>query len=249
MPAYDLSRMSLREVSECSVALRGLGAGARSMEEAANRIVRHLYDELGDGQGRACALVRFYKTHPYGELEPPLREFARGVMGGEEPSPAVNCLTLLATVGDEPAWRSRRASTRHQTIPLPGHDVVERLPMVAQLINQLGVPVEAVVASDPSLLLDLQQRTFNVFHVPTALGSPYIPAQAEFVVPHGIRSALGFGGILPSGDLFAIIFFSRAEVNRETADLFKPLALSAKLAVLPFASGPIFADEAESGAA
>ena len=251
MPGYELSRMTLRGITECSVALRGLGTGARSMEEAARRVVRFLYEELrAEGGGeRACALVRFYKTHLYGDLDPALQDFARGVMGDPEPAPTVNCLTLLATAGDEPAWNARRGSARHQTIPLPGHDVVERLPMVAQLINQLGVPVEAVVAPDPALLLDLQQRTFNVFHVPAAAGSPYIPAQEDFVAPYGIRSALGFGGILPSGDLFAVILFSLTPVNRETADLFKPLALSAKLAVLPFAAGPVFDGDGDGGGA
>jgi len=52
---------------------------------------------------------------------------------------------------------------------------------------------------------------------------------------------LGFGGILPSGNLFVIIIFSAVELARETADLFKTLALSVKLAVLPFDGKAIFA--------
>ena len=63
--------------------------------------------------------------------------------------------------------------------------------------------------------------------------------------PYGVKSALGFGGMLPSGGLFAVILFSRAPISRETAALFQTVALNAKLAVLPFAAGPIF----RSGAA
>ena len=63
---------------------------------------------------------------------------------------------------------------------------------------------------------------------------------AEFVVPFGIKSVLGFGGVLPPGDLFAVIMFSRVPVPRETADLFRNLALSVKLAILPFSRGPVF---------
>ena len=54
--------------------------------------------------------------------------------------------------------------------------------------------VSTVVRPDRELLLGLDQRQYNVFHVPDANGSPFIPAQTEFVVPCGVRSVLGFGG-------------------------------------------------------
>ena len=53
----------------------------------------------------------------------------------------MKCLTLLASTGDEPEWRDRHRSRGHQAIPLPSADIVEQAPMVAQLINQLGVPL------------------------------------------------------------------------------------------------------------
>jgi hypothetical protein len=150
------------------------------------------------------------------------------------------CLTLLGTAGDLPEWNSRRASLGHQVIPLPSAEGVARIPMIAQLITQLGLEVSSVLKPDPHVVVDLQQKSFNVFYVPTALGSPYIPAQDDFVVPFGVRSVLGFGGVLPQGDLFAVIMFARILLSQETAEMFKPLALSAKLAILPFANGPLF---------
>jgi hypothetical protein len=78
------------------------------------------------------------------------------------------------------------------------------------------------------------QKTYNVFLVQEALGSPYIPAQQEFVVPYGIKSVMGFGGMLPLLDIFVIIMFLKASISREVADLFKNLSLNVKLAVLPF---------------
>jgi hypothetical protein len=107
--------------------------------------------------------------------------------------------------------------------------------MISQLIRQFGLEVQAVLSPVSSVLLDAEERTFNVFHVPDAVGSPYIPVQQEFVVPFGIRSAVGFGGILPSANLFATILFSKLAITRETASLFRPLALSIKVALLPFA--------------
>lgn len=52
---------------------------------------------------------------------------------------------------------------------------------------------------------DLRGKTYGVFHVAEARESAYVPAQADFVVPYGIRSVVGFGGPLATGDLFAVI--------------------------------------------
>ena len=49
-----------------------------------------------------------------------------------------------------------------------------------------------------------------------------------------VQSVLGFGGILISGALFAIILFSKTHIPRETAERFKTLAPNVKQAVLPF---------------
>lgn len=238
---FDLASFTLRDMTECGAALRKLGVGAHSMEEAANRVVRYLYEHLVDkpsGQP-SCALVRFFKTHPYEEFDAPLREFATRMLDGRAPSPAMQCLTLLATAGDKPEWNSRKTSVGHQAIPLPSPEMVRRAPMISNLIKQLGLEIEMVVKPDPHLLTDLTQESFNVFHVPEAAGSPYIPAQQEFVIPFQIKSVLGFGGILPSGSLFAVVMFSKCPIGRETAELFKPLALNVKVAVLP-CEGTVF---------
>jgi hypothetical protein len=84
------------------------------------------------------------------------------------------------------------------------------------------------------------QTSFNVFHVPEAVGSPYIPAQEQFVTRFGVKSALGFGGMLPSGNLFAVIMFSKAPISRDTADMFKPLALNIKMVALSFTEEATF---------
>jgi hypothetical protein len=235
-PMLDLTNFTLRDMTACGMALRKLGAQARNMEQAAEHITRFLYDNLIDPQSRepACALVRFFKTYPYSRLSPELSAFAERLLDGRMPSPGMKCLTLVATAGSQPSWNSRQASVGHQAIPLPSADLVVRMPMISQLLHQFGLEVEALLEPHPELLMDLEQRTYNVFHVAEALGSPYLPAQADFVKPFGIRSVLGFGGVLPSGNLFAVILFARVPIPRETAELFKPLALSTKLAILPF---------------
>jgi hypothetical protein len=234
--AYDITDFTIREVTECGRVMRKMKDGASSMEEVAGRIVRYLYDTLVDGQTgmRACSLVRFFKTHTYEHLDDELKTFAANMIGESPVSSGVKCLTLLGTVGENQEWNSRRTSRGHQAIPLPSEKAVNEIPMLRNLIKQLGLSVSLVVKPDPALLLDMEQKTYNVFLVPKALGNPYIPAQKEFVVPYGIKSVTGFGGMLPSGDVFMVIIFLKIPVSRESAELFKNLSLNIKLAVLPF---------------
>jgi len=233
---FDLTRLTLRDMSELGDTLRRLGDGAGGMEEVANRVVRCLHEQLADpATGEAsCALVRFFKTEPYATLDGELQEFARNMLRNEVPTPATRCLVLLGTAGDEPAWNSPEASVAHRAIPLLSKDMVSKAPMISRLLQQLGVEVEVLLSPSTQLLVASEQSSFNVFYVPEADQSPYIPAQEDFVGPAGIRSVLGFGGMLPRGDIFVVILFSKVAIPRETADLFKTLALSVKLAALPF---------------
>lgn len=239
---FDLSQFSLGDMTRCGVALRRLGADARAMEEVADRVVRYLYEHLRTPEMDvpACALVRMFITLPFHALDADQKAFAEGVLNGVSHPPRMKCLTLLATAGDEPAWNSRHTSAGHKALPLPSAESIARAPMIAQLIRQLGVEIGALLSADPRVVIDSDQHTFNVFYVADAQGSPYIPAQREFVEPYAIRSVLGFGGLLPSGDLFTTILFSRTHIPRNIADLFKTLALNVKVAILPFSTGKVF---------
>lgn len=209
------------------------------MEEMANRTVSYFYDNFIDGEtGKpAFALVRFFKTHPYGELEARLKQIAYNSLANNPQAQTIKCLTLLATAGDKPTWNSRHSSAGHKVIPLVDKSMVEQFPMISQLIQQLGLEIETVLNPDPELIVELQQRQYNVFYIPNALGSKYILAQQDFVIPYQIKSVLGFGGILPSGNLFVVIMFSKTEISPQTANLFKQLALSVKLAASHFDVG------------
>jgi hypothetical protein len=233
---YDVANFTLADMSQCGAALRKLGDGAESMEEAADRAVRYLYQQLVDKKTgeKAFALIRLFKTHPYEQLEPGLQAFALQCLGKRPLFPGLKCLTLLATAGDRPEWNSRGTSTQHKAIPLPSKEIVSQFPMITSLIRQFGLEVEALLKPRDDLLLDYAQRTYNVFHVLSAIESPFIPAQEDFVIPFGIQSVMGFGGMLPSNNLFAVIMFSKIPIPRDTADLFKSLALTVKLAILPF---------------
>jgi two-component system, NtrC family, sensor kinase len=232
---YDLVSFSKSDATECGTVLRSLCSGVAGVEDAGDKIVRQLYEQLGDKQSgrKVCALVRFYKTQAYGELDQELQKFADGILGRPPDVKAVKCLTLLGTVGDKAEWNSRKNSNGHKAIPLPSEKVIAQIPMISQLIKQFGLEASSVIKPDPLLLVDLHQKTYNMFHVPDAKGSPYIPAQQDFVIPMGIESVVGFGGILSSGNLFVVIMFCKVSVPRETADNFKSLALDVKAVVEP----------------
>ena len=243
--AYNLATFQLSDMLQLGQQIRRLGGNCDSMEDAAGRIVHYLYDHLLDAEGsRCCALVRCFKTHRYDALDNGMQAAARAALTDRTAThPEMRCLTLLATAGDQPEWSDRRRSRAHQAIPLPSVEMVKQAPMVAQLVQQMGLDIARVVHPDPSFLVDNEKRSFNVFHVPEAVGSPYVPAQADFVLRYKIRSVLGFGGLLPSGEFFAIIMFSKVAIPRDTAEMFSTLALAVKLVLLPFIGSRTFSSE------
>jgi hypothetical protein len=225
---FDLSRFEMTTLSQCAEALRRAASEARSLEAAGSAVCRMLYDDLRAADGaRACALVRCYKTHPYGDLPADVQRFARRAFGAvafSPPDPAMKCLTLLATAGDQPEWNDRARSRSHQAIPMPTPQIVERAPMIAQLIRELGFDIAQVIRPGRGVVRELAGRDYGVFFVQEAAGNPYIPAQDDFVAPYGIRSVLGFGGALPNGELMAIILFCRMRIEADVADRFRTLA-------------------------
>ncbi|HEX2205043.1 MAG TPA: hypothetical protein VHG91_17160 [Longimicrobium sp.] len=236
--SFSLGRFDVGAMLRCGLDLRRAVQASGTLEEAAGAVVQYFHDECRDeatGE-RQCVLVRFFKTHPFGGLPDDLQAFACRMFGPVPPHDDTRCLVLLATAGAEPEWNDRRLSRGHQAIPLPSAEVVERSPMVAQLIRELGLDVAHVVAPRPELIRGLEGKTHGVFHVAEAAGSPYIPAQEAFVLPHGVRSVVGCGGIVHDGDLFALVLFSRVPIPAESAERFRQIALQLKIAILPVAT-------------
>jgi hypothetical protein len=224
----------------CGTELRRAMADAPTVESAAKSAVRYLYGAFRSPDGAPqCPLVRFYRTHRFERLDDELKDFARQLMERPPTTGTLRCLTLMASAGVRPEWNDRRKSEGHRAIPLPSSEVVERAPMIAQLIRQFGLDIEAVVSPSPDLLQALQGKTYNVFHVENAVGSPYIPAQEHFVVPHAIKSVLGFGGLVGE-ELFALILFSTVRISEDVATRFRNIALDAKGSLIGYRDNEIF---------
>lgn len=216
--------------------------GAASLEEAAGAIVRALYESLWDPvtDSSELALVRFYRTIGFRELDRELQAVATAALGGDRrPHGDLKCLTLMASAGIEEAWNSRHTSRSHRAIPLASKEAVARLPMVSRLIGDLGVSVDALLAGVESATEPDPGR--SILHIAEAEGSPAVPDQDSFVRPYGVRSVVAVGGILRSGDFWTVVIFTRVPVEEEQARLLRLLASDIKIAVLPVLGRRFFA--------
>jgi hypothetical protein len=236
--AYDLTRFDVGAMRACARDLRAAAAGAGSFEEAATAVVRELHDAFRDPDGTGqWALVRLFATQPLAALAPDLRRRARALAGAEL-APSARCLVLVASAGAEPGWNAPEASRRHRVAPLASDASVRRQPMVASVLAQLGLDVDVVAGPPGPALARLRHRLLGVFHVEHAEGSPLLPDQEGFVRPYGVCSAVGFGGVLPSGEVYELVGFARVPVDRATAQTLRVLDLAARTALVPFALQP-----------
>ncbi len=228
---YDLNRLTKENLLNFAVKLRNMDTDAVSMEAMAVSMVSYIYENfvLPDGNP-ACSLVRFFKTHPYGELPEDIQLETKSILNGRTINRDTKCLTLLATMGENPQWNSRKLSVGHQVIPLIDQNTVAKIPMISQLVWQFGLEIENVIKPEPEIIINLGKKNFNVFYIPEAINSPYIPAQTQFVIPYQIKSVLGLGGMLPSGNIFVIILFSKVQIPVDLAYLFKWVAVYARVA-------------------
>jgi two-component system, NtrC family, sensor kinase len=222
--------------------------GARTLEACARAVCEGLYEELrppssvpdGAGGVSGCALVRCFKTHALGALEPPLLAHARTVAGvSDAASHDLPCLTLLASAGDERAWCSRHTAGRHRLILLPSQAALDRMPMVAAIFREFNVSLDDVRPRRRGLSSNAP-NVYGVFHVEDAAGSPSVPDQDAFVQPYGIQSVVGFGGSLRHDDLYVVLFFAKTLVPPAVARRGRGLALDVTTSFFRYDDNEVF---------
>ena len=201
--------------------LNNLRDSMQTFEQVSRACSRAIYDEFRASDGEPLfALVRVFRSTLYENLPPELQTMAH-------PDEADRWLTLMGTMGVEPAWRDRRQSQNHQVVP-----VNETLtPMFTVAFEQLGIPVLADASQKPDAHNVMSMvRYFHTLHAP---GSPLVPAQDDFVEPYGIESVVGVGGRFLSGATYVALGFSIEPIDEEGAQKFGELAphLSTLLAI------------------
>lgn len=229
---YNLSNLTMSDMTGCGKDLRNYANISNTMEESAGRVVEYLYENMRDESGAiASALTRLFVILPYKELPGDLQSHVQINLKNRKINPDMMCLTLLGTRGVRDEWNFRRKSQSHLALPLTGENFVRKIPMLSALIDQLGLNLKDVL--DRNILYN-ESKTYNIFYVENAQGNPLVPAQEDFVILEKIQSVIGFGGALPSGKIFVFVNFSKVSISRDTANLFRPLALSVISALMPF---------------
>lgn len=158
------------------------------------------------------ALVRIFRFGPRGDVNEALLS--------QSDTDATYWLTLMGSYGLEDAWCHRTGSIGHQLIPADS----PATPMLRAAFDQIGLTFGRPQSLNTITLQGSSGSTLSqYFHVEQALGSPYIPAQDEFVDPYSIQSVLGIGCPFRDQSAYVCIAFSTEAINAEQADMFNSL--------------------------
>lgn len=218
-----------------------------NLETAAQTYVSILYDRLSD----SIVLARFFATIPFQQLPPTNRTAVQsladtaGIMDQLKESTLI--LTLLGTRGVKPDWNDRRLSKGHIGIPLVSAAFIDAIPMISQLLNQLGFRLDWIDCNDSQLVMRTAGILSGVFYVRDAKtevnnkGQKIIAAQ-DFVESQAIKTVFGIGGaFLGSSMFFTTIVFLRETVEKDIVDRFMLHANKFKTATMAVVNaGKIF---------
>lgn len=185
-----------------------------SFEDAAQAITESIFHTFRQPDGSPTfALVRVYRLTRYEELLAELRPLVD--------APRERWMTLMGTYGIEPAWCDRHESQGHKALNLG----VDQSPMVSAAIYQLGLDIAVDMPKAP-IDLPVPEATLmtRYFHVEHAPGSPYIPAQEDFVKRYGIQSVTGVGSTFVSQSAYLLLCFARAHLSTTVAANFSQTA-------------------------
>jgi len=188
-------------------------------------------------------LARCFISRPFASLSIEDQMLARAQYGGDEILPTSPVLVLEGSAGVVEGWNAPKQSSRYRVVPLNVPEFASRFPMFAEVLRQL----QFVVAGESVGALDVKSvGSTQVFSVNGAVGSPFIPAQDEFVVPFGIRAAVGCGGVFGEGQCFVLLLFTRVAISERAMELLRLIALSIRLGCEVWSSSGVSDVESES---
>lgn len=199
--------------------------GSTSLEAAARVYTRLVYEALRE----SIVLLRVFATVPARDLPAANRAFVASLAekAGHQLHDDTLVLSLLATMGVEPAWCDRHRSMSHVGIPLVSGEFVTQIPMISRLLQQLGIELDWFERNDTAIVgrtFGFQSGVFYVEDATTAVdqqGRNIITAQ-EFVRNYGVRTVFGVGGGYVGTPVYTtIITFCRDHVEQSQAEEFR----------------------------
>ena len=175
------------------------------------------------------------------------RKFAKNVDAVSLLLPTTPVLSLLGSSGIAPEWNERSRSNGHLAIPLLSRALVDGIPMIAQLLADVGADLswlDDARGIDSRRMLGSSNQCFYVAQASTSRdsrGRLIIPSQT-FVAEFRIETVFGMAGSYVDGTMLAAIFFSTEVVQRAAIDRFPTLIANFKMATTALAlQGRIYA--------
>ncbi len=225
-----------------------------SLEEAAQTFTNLLFEEFEE----AIVLIRFFATIPFKKLPISLQFAVNKLADVEGMTTLINddtpVLTLLGSRGGEEIRNFRQ----YFGIPLASTDFIDSIPMVSQLLKELGFDLNWEKDRGKTI----QERDIETNSTGFLSGVFYIPDAQHAVNTKGekilsvldrvatynletiseVETIFGVGGAYISGPFIAIILFSQESLEKEVVERFMPLANYFKTSTLKLVlNGRIFA--------
>jgi hypothetical protein len=242
----SLQTASWQEIGAFRDAIEPALAGEPTLCSAAQKFVRSLVASFP-----SIALSRMFAVLPFRRL--PEVDAAAAVRFAEQVDaaslllPTTPVLSLLGSCGVNPQWNDRLLSTGHLAIPLLSRALVEGIPMIAQLLSDIGADLSWLDDAreiDSRRMLGSRNQCFYVAKASASRdsrGRLIIPSQT-FVAEFGIETVFGMAGSYVDGTMLAAISFSTEAVAKSSIDRFPSLIANFKMATTALAlQGHIYA--------
>jgi hypothetical protein len=232
-----LSNYTVSDITSLQEKIRNELEGCACLQTAAQRCVEVIYEDLKD----TLALIRFYATVPFRQLPAADQSFALNLALAGRVADLLEeetlVLSLLGTRGDAADWNDRYKSKSHLGIPLVAASFVESIPMVSQLMQDLGIGLNWLDTKDTGIVVKTLGTVAGVFYVREAAasvdekGRKIVPAQ-DFVVTSGIQTVFGLGGSYLNSTCVVLILFTRELLERAEVERFMPIVNTIKTATM-----------------
>jgi hypothetical protein len=207
----------------------------QSLEEASQTFVNILFEEFEE----SIAVIRLFVTIPFGKLPEAIQTSV--LRTADVPrQPLANTTPTLMLLGLHEAEEFRNAK-HYFGIPLISPATVEAIPMIAQLLQELGFPFKQPLRRAASKQESEEIETSSIgflsglFYVPDAQNAVNAKGQRILsVLDQGgiynhtatdeVETIFGIGGAYVSGPFIATVIFSREPLDRVLVERFMPLA-------------------------
>ena len=209
-----ISRLSSNQLVALQNRIISAATGTVSLEQVAQNYMDILFQELEE----SIVLARLFATVPFSHLSPFNQKFVNKLAHSKDINSQLSAdtlvLSLFGTRGRAAEWNDRKNSKAHIGIPLVSRAFVETIPMLCQLLQQLGIGLEWLGSKDKASMVRTVGSISGVFKVTDARkdmdarGRKIIPAQ-DFVNEYGVKTVFGFGGgYLGCPTFFTTIIFT-----------------------------------------